>query len=211
MPLFERVAVCLAALLLVVASAAASSTDLAIPTAPDAGEDGYPAYSVTFANGVVGIPAITYSQPSHYRPITLDIYMPKRRGTKRPLVVYVHGGAWVAGTPRGKTVLGGWPEILAALSARGYVVAAVSYRLDGEAHFPAAIQDVKTAIRFLRKNSDRFGIDPGRAAIWGPSAGGQLAALAAVSCGVTEFVRSTDVVDPRPGRYARRCVTDPGV
>ncbi len=187
-----RVTFGFAGLLLCLASLVAASADLEIPATAEAGEDGYPAYSASFANGVVGIPAITYSQPLHYRPLTLDIYMPAHRSGQLPLIVYVHGGAWVTGTPRGKTVLGGWPQILAALSARGYVVAAVSYRLDGEAHFPAAIQDVKTAIRFLRKNAARFGLDVARAAIWGPSAGGQLAALASVSCGVTAFETSSD-------------------
>ena len=187
-----RIAIGCACLLLSLAVIVAPGADLGIPAAPEAGEDGYPAYSVTFANGVVGIPTITYSQPLHYRPLTLDLYTPGQSNSKLPLIVYVHGGAWVTGTPRGKTVLGGWPEILAALSARGYVVAAVSYRLDGEAHFPAAIQDVKSAIRFLRKNATRFGLDPRRAAIWGPSAGGQLAALASVSCGVTAFETPSD-------------------
>jgi acetyl esterase/lipase len=187
-----RITACFAGQLLCLASLVAVGADLRIPATPEASDDGYPPYSVTFTNGVTGIPAITYSQPLHYRPLTLDVYMPAHSNGKLPLIVYVHGGAWVTGTPRGKTVLGGWPQILAALSARGYVVAAVSYRLDGEAHFPAAILDVKTAIRFLRKNAARFGLDPARAAVWGPSAGGQLAALAAVSCGVTAFETSSD-------------------
>jgi acetyl esterase/lipase len=71
------------------------------------------------------------------------------------------------------------------MSARGYVVAAVTYRFSGEAPSPAAIQDVKSAIRWLRANAVQYSIDPRRAAIWGQSAGGQLAALAGTSCGVT--------------------------
>jgi acetyl esterase/lipase len=178
-----------AAMLLNRAALAAEPQELALPAITEAGDDGYPANNVTFANGVVGIPAITYAQPLHFRPLTLDLYMPHRVSgdAHLPLIVYVHGGAWVGGTPRGKGALGEWPAVLAALAARGYVVAAVSYRLDGEAHFPAAIQDVKSAIRFLRLNAARYGLDPSRAAIWGPSAGGQLAALAAVSCGVAAF------------------------
>jgi acetyl esterase/lipase len=174
----------------------AAAEDLAIPTLPDATDDGYPRTEVTFANGVVGTPAITYAQPLHYRALTLDLYQPGKVPDDKPLplIVYVHGGAWVTGTPRGKTVLGSWPAVLAALAARGYVVAAVTYRLDGEAHFPAAIQDVKAAIKFLRAHADRYGIDPKRAAIWGPSAGGQLSALAAVSCGVAAFEPVPDKV-----------------
>jgi acetyl esterase/lipase len=59
----------------------------------------------------------------------------------------------------------------------------VEYRLSGEARFPAAVQDVKTAIRWLRLNASKYGIDKSRALIWGASAGGQLAALTATSCG----------------------------
>jgi len=175
--------------LVVLLTSCAWCADLAIPKEADAGDDGYPQTRVTFSNGVVGMPAIMYAQPLHFRPLTLDLYLPPQATAQHPLplIIYVHGGAWVLGTPRGQTVIGGWPDILAALATRGYVVAGVSYRLDGEAHFPAAIQDVKTAIRFLRANAVRYGIDPKQAAIWGPSAGGQLAALAAVSCGVAAF------------------------
>jgi acetyl esterase/lipase len=74
--------------------------------------------------------------------------------------------------------------VLAEFAARGFVVAAIEYRLDGEAPFPAAIHDVKDAIRYLRSRAPSLGIDARRVGIWGASAGGQLAALAAVSCGV---------------------------
>jgi acetyl esterase/lipase len=70
------------------------------------------------------------------------------------------------------------------MSARGYVVAAVSYRFSGEAPSPAAIQDVKAALRWLRANSAKYRVDKARVMTWGGSAGGQLAALAATSCGV---------------------------
>jgi acetyl esterase/lipase len=63
-------------------------------------------------------------------------------------------------------------------------VASVAYRLSGEAPSPAAVIDVKTAIRRLRSKADEYGIDPDRAITWGGSAGGQLAGLTAVSCGV---------------------------
>jgi acetyl esterase/lipase len=77
-----------------------------------------------------------------------------------------------------------WPTVLASISARGFAVAAVSYRFSSEAASPAAIQDVKAAIRWMRVNATKYHLDPARAMTWGQSAGGQLAALAAVSCGV---------------------------
>ncbi|HEY1410626.1 MAG TPA: alpha/beta hydrolase fold domain-containing protein, partial [Rhodopila sp.] len=61
------------------------------------------------------------------------------------------------------------------------------YRLSGEARFPAQVQDVKAAILFLRANAAKYGIDPARVLLWGGSAGGHLAALAATSCGVAAF------------------------
>src|SRR3546814_8274257 len=76
---------------------------------------------------------------------------------------------------------------LASLAARGFVVASVDYRLTGEARFPAQVQDVKAAICYLRSQSASFGIDPARVYLWGGSAGGHLAALAAASCGVAAF------------------------
>jgi acetyl esterase/lipase len=101
-----------------------------------------------------------------------------------PLVVYVHGGGWQSGHTRHAGAFANWPGTLALLASQGYVVASVEYRLSGEARFPAAIHDVKTAIRWLRSKHTQFGIDPTRAVIWGGSAGGQLAALAATSCNV---------------------------
>jgi acetyl esterase/lipase len=77
--------------------------------------------------------------------------------------------------------------VLASLAARGYVVASVSYRLSGEARSPAAAIDVKTALRWLRARAADYRIDPAHAATWGGSAGGQLAALVAVTCGVAAY------------------------
>jgi acetyl esterase/lipase len=151
------------------------------PVVVDPERDDYPDRRVTFANGVVGLADVTYVQRLHHRPLTLDVYPPAIAATPtapRPLIVWVHGGAWVTGTPREQ------PRVLAEFAARGFVVAAIEYRLDGEAHFPAAIHDVKDAIRYLRVHASSLGIDPQRVGIWGASAGGQLSALAATSCGV---------------------------
>ena len=155
---------------------------------------GYPEQRVSFAGDVAGVGGITYATREGFRPLTLDLYLPpaQRNEPARPLIVYVHGGAWVTGTPRGHGPDDELPQELAALAARGYVVASIQYRLRGEARFPASIHDVKEAIRFLRRHAAHYGIDPGRVGIWGPSAGGQLAALAAVSCGVAELAPPND-------------------
>lgn len=149
------------------------------------GADSFSHVKVDFADGVTGFPDLVYQTLPGYRPLKLDLFLPPRQFTgARPLVIYVHGGGWMAGGPRRSAAYADWPKVLAALAARGYVVATVSYRFSREAPFPAAIQDVKAAIRWLRAHADGYHIDPARAAIWGQSAGGHLAALAGVSCGV---------------------------
>jgi acetyl esterase/lipase len=125
---------------------------------------------------------ITYSTIVGYRPVTLDLYRVDT-AEPRPLVIYVHGGAWMIGNPRELGAFNDVPSVLAGLSARGYVVASLEYRLAGEAPFPAAIDDVRSAIRFLRAHAEEYGIDKDRVAIWGASAGAQLASLAALDCG----------------------------
>jgi len=148
-------------------------------------EDRYPARRTAFANGVVGLADVTYAVIPGFRPLILDLYLaPSGAKATHPLVIFVHGGGWQSGHTLNSGAFADWPGVLAALAARGYVVASVEYRLSGEAHFTAAIQDVKAAIRWLRTHASEYGIDPERAVIWGGSAGGQLAALAATTCGV---------------------------
>jgi len=142
---------------------------------------------ITFPGGVNGFFDVVYAQPRGYRPLTLDLYHPAQRGTAMPLVVFVHGGGWNGGDKRQAAGFADFPRELAMLAAQGYVVASVSYRLSGEARFPAAVQDVKTAIRFLRGRAADLNLDTTRVALWGDGAGGQLAALAGVTCGVATF------------------------
>ena len=155
-----------------------------IPTAKEAVmEERYPQPEVKFAGGVVGLPDLTYSIIPGYRQLKLDLYLPpgKRTGA-RPLVVYVAGGGWTADRPRNAGAIEDFPGIFVGLAKKGYVVASIRYRLSAEAKFPAAEHDTKTALRWLRANAAKYGIDKGRAVIWGSSAGGQLAGLAAVTC-----------------------------
>jgi acetyl esterase/lipase len=112
------------------------------------------------------------------------LYRPADTSKPHGLVLYVHGGGWQSGHTRHSGAFENWPGVLASIAARGYVVASLEYRLSSEAPFPAAIQDVKAAIRWLRSHASEYGIDRQRAVIWGGSAGGQLAALAGTSCGV---------------------------
>ncbi|GGS39862.1 alpha/beta hydrolase [Deinococcus knuensis] len=102
---------------------------------------------------------------------TLDVYLPAGNGPF-PAVFAIHGGAFKFGD---KT---GWSAPVGqALLKAGYAVVAVNYRLSGEALFPAAAQDVKAAVRFMRANAARYRLDPQRFGAYGESAGGNLAAL----------------------------------
>jgi len=156
-----------------------------IPTASQAVlGDHYPTVRVPFPDGVVGYPDLQYAVVPAYRPLHLDLYVPAGPRTPHPLIVYIHGGGWAFGQPRQSGAFANWPDVLALIASRGFVVASVQYRFSGEAPFPAAIQDVKAAVRWLRAHSGEYAIDPRRVGVWGGSAGGHLAALDAVSCGV---------------------------
>src|SRR4029079_462321 len=94
---------------------------------------------------------VTFWTPVGYRPLTLDVYVPPasvprpKRGF--PVVVQIHGGGWMIGDKRISGPFVDWPSVLASLSATGYVVAAVDYRLGSEAQVPVPAQDGKPAIR----------------------------------------------------------------
>lgn len=110
--------------------------------------------------------------------LTLDLYVPEGQ-VRPPLIAWVHGGAWRAGS---KTDMP-----LKALVAEGYAVASIDYRLSTVAPFPAQAYDLKAAIRFLRARAGEYGLDGKNIAIAGGSAGGHLAALVGISNGVKEL------------------------
>jgi acetyl esterase/lipase len=109
--------------------------------------------------------------------LKMDIYRPTSPDGLTPAVVYIHGGGWYSGD---KTTGAGQDDISEMIS-RGYVVAAINYRLAPRYQFPAQIEDVKCAIRFLRANAAQYGIDAAHIGVWGDSAGGHLAALLGVT------------------------------
>lgn len=110
------------------------------------------------------------------RELHLDVFSPRRRGTKRPALVYVHGGGWTLGF-RDRQGL----PLLVEMARRGWVGVQPSYRLSPLATFPDHLVDVKRAIAWVREHADDLGVDPGFVAIAGGSAGGHLAALAALT------------------------------
>lgn len=114
----------------------------------------------------------------------LKINIWKGRGNSpQPVLLFVHGGAWVSGNNELEPA--GSEQIKAIMELRecGITIAAATYRFSNEAIFPAQIHDVKAAIRYLKANADTCGIDPERIMTMGESAGAMLALLAAVSNG----------------------------
>jgi acetyl esterase/lipase len=115
------------------------------------------------------------------RKLHVDAFCPER--TVRPVsaVLIIHGGGWRSGNREQHTPLA---QRLAAL---GYATFTVEYRLSTEALYPAAINDIKAAVQWLKHNAKTFSIDTARIAILGFSAGGHLAALAGVTSGLKKF------------------------
>jgi acetyl esterase/lipase len=97
----------------------------------------------------------------------------------------------MGGSPRDTGPFSNWPPVLASFAARGYLIASVDHRLSIEADSPAAIQDVKSAIRWIHANADSLDVDRSRGLAWGSSAGGPCANLAGTSCGVTALEPAT--------------------
>ena len=106
----------------------------------------------------------------------LDLLLPTGAGAKKPypLVVWIHGGGWEAGSKSG-----GGPS--AMLLEAGYAVASVNYRFSSQAVFPAQLHDCQSAIRYLRAHAKEYGLDGDHVGVWGASAGGHLAALLGTS------------------------------
>ncbi|GAB4422385.1 MAG: hypothetical protein Kow002_11710 [Anaerolineales bacterium] len=105
--------------------------------------------------------------------LKLDAYYPASANGRWPALVYIHGGSWTGGDKRSPVTM---PDRI-ALREAGFLVVSVNYRLAPEHQFPAMIEDVKCAVRYLRAKADQYNIDPERIGTWGTSAGGHLAAL----------------------------------
>jgi len=132
------------------------------------------------------------------RDLLLDLYLPQTPIRKpAPVIVFLHGGGWSGGT---RTT---GPDFKRYFAADGFAIASIEYRLTPAVTFPAPVEDVRTAVRWLKANAVAHAIDPDRICLWGTSAGGHLAAVAALAPkgtfdGTDNLDRSSDV----------RCVLD---
>ncbi len=129
---------------------------------------------------------ITYGKTPE-QELKLDVYRPKSDAVL-PACVLVHGGGWTGGNKEK------FRPLAIALAEKGYVVANIEYRLAPAAKYPAGVQDCSLAVRFVRGNAKRFGVDPQRIGSWGGSAGGHLVGLLAAAPTHARFL-TTDLKD----------------
>lgn len=126
------------------------------------------------ANDVECLTDLPYGNAAGYL-LFLDLYRPEPLPSQAlPVVMYIHGGMW----RRGDKALSSDPFL--AQTGR-YMVASINYRRSDQAIFPAQLHDAKAAVRWLRANAQRLGIDPQRIGVWGHDAGGHLASLLGVT------------------------------
>lgn len=106
----------------------------------------------------------------------LDLYIPKRKKEKYPLILYIHEGAFLFGSKRDKRM-----ESLFAALDEGYAIASVDYRKADQVTWPAPVYDIKAAVRFLRAHAEEYRLDKDRFTVWGMSAGAYLGVMTAVT------------------------------
>jgi acetyl esterase/lipase len=151
---------------------------IALVTAPLMAQTAEPGAPIpTYAN-IAYAPA----QPASSRGHLLDLYLPPKAAALVPVVIWTGGSAWLGDT--GKDAAG-W--FATELNKRGYAVAGVSIRSSSQVKFPGQLYDIKAAIRWLRVNGARFGIDGSRIGIAGDSSGGWTTAIAATTGDVPEL------------------------
>ena len=128
--------------------------------------------------GTKSLRNVAYVTNGHERH-KLDLFIPAGTTNALPLIIWVHGGAWMGGSKEQCPAL---PYL-----QKGYAVASINYRLSQHAIFPAQIEDCKAAVRWLRAHAKENNLDPDRFAVWGASAGGHLVALLGTAGDVKKF------------------------
>jgi acetyl esterase/lipase len=108
--------------------------------------------------------------------LVLDLYLPAKPIRRpAPVIVFLHGGGWSGGT---RTT---GPDFARYFAQDGFAMASIEYRLTPAVTFPSNVEDVRTAVRWLKANAAAQGLDPDRICLWGTSAGGHLAAVAGLA------------------------------
>jgi acetyl esterase/lipase len=131
--------------------------------------------------GVTAYRDLAYVTNGHARQ-KLDLYLPAQ-GENRPLIIWIHGGAFRMGSKEGNSA----DSLAFDYLTQGYALASLNYRLSQHAIFPAQIEDCKAAVRWLRAHAAQYRLNPDCFLAWGPSAGGHLVTMLGTAGHVTEF------------------------
>lgn len=121
------------------------------------------------------------------RKLKIDLFYPDSTRKCLPIIIFIHGGGWRSGDKSFQHPLA------IKIASQGYLCAAVEYRLSPEADYPAAVLDIKDAIKWLKEIAGKYGGDSSKVALVGCSSGGHLAAL----CGVTDNVKKFNPADSK--------------
>lgn len=140
--------------------------------------------TMTVSYGEATLLGRTYCTIGGVSPV-MDVYVPDNTHPRPlPVAIHVHGGGYTSGSRS----TGFWfSDIANELLDRGYLVVSLDYRLAPAHKYPAQIEDVKCAVRRLRADADRYGLDPARVGVWGSSAGAQLVGLMGTTSGHSTF------------------------
>lgn len=122
------------------------------------------------------------------RSLKADIFYPENSSQKYPGIILVHGGGWISGSKENERFLA------QELASKGYVAMAINYSLSDDAKYPAAVEDIEDALKFLKKNHKQFSLNKNKIAIGGNSAGAQLATLTGVKNRVQAIVNIDGIV-----------------
>ncbi|HZB18931.1 MAG TPA: alpha/beta hydrolase [Blastococcus sp.] len=146
-------------------------------------------------SGALHWAGLTYAVAFGYRPLQLDVWVPPT-AAPAPLVVWVHGGAFMMGDRRYLPETLRPDQVFDALLEAGLAVATIDYRHALEAPFPAQLHDAKAAVRYLRAHADELGVSTDRIGAWGESAGGHIAALLGLTAHRPDLEGAHGVVGP---------------
>jgi len=140
----------------------------------------FPGMPVPLPEGVVELKGVEYGKGGE-KSLRLDLYMPADLEKPAPGLIFIHGGGWEQGNRND------YRYYTVRYAKRGYVVATISYRFSNEAPYPAAVQDAKCAVRWMRANAAQYHVDPDRIAVIGGSAGAHLSMMVGYSSDVPEL------------------------
>lgn len=130
------------------------------------------------------------------------VFLKESNDKPMPAIIYIHGGGWQAGSKQSGL------QQSVALAMGGYFAVTIDYRLSGQAKFPAAVDDCKNAVIFLREHAEELGVDPKRIGVWGHSAGGHLSALLGTSGDIAAFSATSKGDKNFNQSAAVQCVVD---